>query len=388
MKTGDATGRRRFQPLDHPFLRELQGQRPPLSLDTVLRKALALRAGEERKALLYYRSLPAPSRLDTEDPFVDDELLAAAIRIRAGKPRWEAAWHLRGDIRVTPGTHPLVFTNNRFVPGSVGFSDDLPIWQNYARRLMGRPTLCVDRALLLRDSWDYNYWHLLHDILPRLVMAEAIDLDPTIPIVVSENLMKSHGDRLSRTPFLKGRAVIVQPEGRTLCCKELFLLRPGALASHWTPGVVSRILAKSNFAPGSPYIYCRREPESSDGRTAENNLEIEEIFRSAGFAIIDPAPMTLNQQKAIFQHAEVIAGINGAAFANALFRHDKRLTIGALISSNWMSTTFPTMAKVFGFSYVGYVVAPVLDGDNASIVVQPDTVRMLIERVLDRAARG
>jgi Glycosyltransferase 61 len=390
LKTADAAARHRFTYLDHPYLRELQGQRLPLSLDNMLRKGLALRAGEEREALIYYRSLPAPAHLDTEDPFVDDELLAAAIRIRAGKPRWEAAWHLRGDIRVALGTHPLVFFNNRFVPGSVGFSEGppLPILQNYARRLMGRPTVHVDRALLLRDSWDHNYWHLLQDILPRLIMAEAIDIDPAIPIVVSETLMKCHGNRLSGTPFLKERPVIVQPEGHTLCCREVFLLRPAPLARHWTPGVMARIPAEPGVAFGSRYIYCRREPESSWGRTAENSLEIEEIFRSAGFAVIDPAPMTLNRQKAIFQHAEVIAGINGAAFANALFRDGKPLTIGALISSNWMSTTFPTMAKVFGFSYAGFVVAPIADGVTASILVPPDTVRRLIERVLDRAARG
>jgi hypothetical protein len=387
LKTAEAAAQHRLPSQDQSFLRELQGQRPPPSLDKILRKALRLRAGEERKALLYYRSLPAPSRLDTEDPFVDDELLAALIRIRAGKPRWEAAWHLRGDIRVAPG-HPLVFANNRFVPGSAGFDEDVAtssIWRNYARRLMGRPTLRVDRAILLRDFWDGNYWHLLHDILPKLVMAEAIDLDPTIPVVVSGILMKRHGDRLSGTPFLKGREVIVQPERHTLCCKELFLLRPGEFARHWTPGVVARIPAEPLVAFGSRYIYCRREAESSEGRTAENSLEIEEIFRSAGFAVVDPAPMTLNRQKAIFERAEVIAGINGAAFANALFRHDKPLTIGALISSNWMSTTFPTMAKVFGFSYAGFVVAPVADGTGGSILVPLDTVSRLIERVLDRA---
>jgi capsular polysaccharide biosynthesis protein len=149
---------------------------------------------------------------------------------------------------------------------------------------------------------------------------------------------------------------------------------------------VARIPAEPLVAPGSRYIYCRRELESSDGRTAENSLEIEEIFRLAGFAVVDPAPMTLNRQKAIFEQAEVIAGINGAAFANALFRHDKPLTIGALISSNWMSTTFPTMAKVFGFRYAGFVVTPAADGTGSSILVRPDTVSRLIERVLDRAA--
>ena len=219
-------------------------------------------------------------------------------------------------------------------------------------------------------------------------MADAIDLDPTIPTIVSENLVKSHGDRLSGTPFLKGRAVIVQPRGHTVCCKELFLLRPAAFARHWTPAVVSRILAEPIVAPCLQYIYCRREPESSIGRTAENSVEIEEIFRSAGFAIIDPAPMTLNRQKAIFQHAKVIAGINGAAFANALFRYDKPLTIGAFVSSNWMSTTFPTMAKVFGFRYAGFVVSPVADGYTASIMVPRDTANRLIERVLHCASQS
>ena len=249
----------------------------------------------------------------------------------------------------------------------------------------GGPTLCVGCATLRRDYCDYNYWYLLHDILPRLVMAEAIDLDPTIPVVVSGILLKCHGDRLSGTSFLKGREVIVQPESDTLCCKELFLLRPGEFARHWTPSVIARIPAEPLVASGSRYVYCRRGAESSAGRMAENGLEIEEIFRAAGFAVVDPASMTLNRQKAIFEHAEVIAGINGAAFANALFRYDKPLTIGALISSNWMSTTFPTMAKVFGFGYSGFVIAPVTDGTGSSILVPPDTASRLIERVLERA---
>jgi len=381
LNTAYAATEHRFPSHDRSFLRELQGKMPRSSPETILRKVLGIRAREERKALIYYRSLPAPSRLQTEDPFVDDKLLAEVIRIRGGKPRWEAAWHLRGDIRVAPG-EPFVFANNRFVPGSAGFDEDLAtrsIWRNYARGVLGLPTLRVDRAILLRDVWDGNYWHLLHDILPRLVMADAIDLDPTIPVVVSETLMQRHGDRLSGTTFLKGRKVVVQPERHTLCCSELFLLRPGEFARHWTPNVLARIPPEPFVAVDSRYIYCQRKAQSSAGRIAENNLEIEEIFRSAGFAIVDPAPMTLNRQKAIFQHAEVIAGINGAAFANALFRYDKPLTIGAIISSNWMSTTMPTMAKVFGFRYAGFVIEPVANGN--SILVPPDTVKKLIDRV-------
>lgn len=120
MKTADLVAQRRFPIPDRPFLRELQRQTPLPSLGKIFRKALQRRAGQEHKALVYFHSLPAPSKLDTEDPFVDDELLAAVIRIRARKPRWEAAWHLRGDFRIAP-KFPLVFVNNRFVPGSASF---------------------------------------------------------------------------------------------------------------------------------------------------------------------------------------------------------------------------------------------------------------------------
>lgn len=353
----------------------------------MLRGMLQVPSEVERKTRIYYRALPAPCHLDTEDPYVDDDLLAALIRIRGKMTRWEAAWHLRGDVRVTPG-HPLVFIDNRFVPGSAGFDEDIkssPIWRNYLRRLIGRPSLRIDRAILLRDFWE-NYWHLLHDILPRLVMAETINLDSTIPVIVSANLMKSHGARLSGTPFLKGRKIIVQPEHYTLCCNELFLLRPGEFADHWTEGMIARIAEDRAAASSSRFIYCRRQPGSSAGRTLENDLEIEEIFRSAGFAIVDSTSMTLNQQKAIFGKAEIIAGVNGAAFTNAFFRYKKTLTIGAMISSNWMSTTIPTMAKVFGFGYVGLVVPPVTDGTSSPVLVPPDTARRLIERILNRVA--
>jgi capsular polysaccharide biosynthesis protein len=216
------------------------------------------------------------------------------------------------------------------------------------------------------------------------MMAKALDLDPTIPVVVSQALMQVHGERLLGTPFLKERTVIVQPHDHTFYCKELFLLRPGEFANHWARKVVSYIPAEPAVAIGSRYIYCRREPEhSAQGRTAENYLEVEEIFQSAGFTTISPGSMTLIQQKAIFEQAEIIAGINGAAFANALFRHGKPLTIGALIASNWMSTNLPMMAKVFGFRYAGFMVPSVGDAHFNSVLVPPDTARRLIERVLN-----
>jgi len=367
-------------------LRELRGQRASPSIKKILRKALQVGTKAERKFLLYYRRLLAPAHLETEDPFVDDDLFAAVIRHRAGKSRWEAAWHLRGNIRVADYA-PLVFVNNRYVSGSSDFYEGGGV-RALVWRLMGRPPIRADCAILLRDFFDHVYWHLLHDILPRLAMAEALDLDPTIPVVVSEAMMKAHGERLLGTPFLTGRTVIIQPQDQSFCCRELFLLRPGEFASHWARKLVARIPAGPADVVNSRLIYCRREPEHSSGRIAENYFEIEEMFRAAGFMVVSPASMTLIQQKAIFEQAEIIAGINGGAFANALFRYGKPLAIGALVSSNWMSTAIPTMAKVFGFRYAGFVVPSVTKGWTSSVVVPRDTASRLIEWLLNSGARS
>ena len=132
-------------------------------------------------------------------------------------------------------------------------------------------------------------------------MAEAIDLDPTIPVVVSETLMKRNGDRLSGTSFLKGRTGD-RPAGKTYSLLQRAFsaaargVRPSLDAERGGPhprGTPRRIRFAIHLLP--------REAESSAGRTAENNLEIEEMFRSAGFAVVDPATMTLNRQKAIFR---------------------------------------------------------------------------------------
>ncbi|MEO8669190.1 MAG: glycosyltransferase 61 family protein [Bauldia sp.] len=391
MKDPDAAAaQRQFVSTDDAYLLQLRGKRRPFSVDRVLRGVLRLPAAAERKARIYDRRLPAPVSLGSEAPVIDDPWLAAAVRVRAERSRFEGAWRLRGDVRVDPGPHPLVFNGNRFVSSSAGIGADVepPIWRHYARRLAGRPIMRVDRAILLRDSWDNNYWHLLHDILPRLVMAEALEIDPAIPAVVGHNFFLQHNDRLAGTRFLTERPLIVQARGQTLRCEELYLLRPGEFSSHWTPAVVDRIpRAEVAVNAGARRVFCRRKVASDGRREIANGPEIEAIFADAGFVTVDPATMTMSQQRAVFEGAEIVAGANGAAFANAVFRNGKPLTIGALISSNWLSTTFPTMAMAYDFGYVGCVVEAVGESQAAPIAVPADTARRLIDRVLADGAR-
>lgn len=373
---------RRFPKRDRALARKVLGLRPPASLERLTRRLVALPARKADVARIHFRGLPAPAALGTEPAVIDDPLMAAVVRARAEQPRWEAAWRLVGDVRVTSG-HPLVFANGRLMPESAAFDDDGdPVWRHYARQVARRPVLDVERAVLCREAWDSNYWHLLDGVLPRFVMADALGIDPAIPAIVSSTFVAEHGRRLAGTAFPTERPLIVQHPGLTVRCRELYLLRPAAIPSDLMPGVLARIPDVVLEDPAPRRIYVRRAPKSGIGRTAENTAEVDGIFREAGFSIIDPTDMALAQQKAIFSGAEIIAGINGAAFANGLFRQGRGLTIGSLISANWMSTVFPTMARVHGFRFVGHVVQPAGDDISAAMLVPPDTVRRLIDRIV------
>ncbi len=382
MKAAPDEDELRFPRRDQALYRAVRGLAQPTSIDAVARRMLGISPRVERASRIHHRDLPAPDALDTEAPLIDDPLMAAVVRARAAVPRWEAAWHFRGDLRVAPG-NPQVFSNHRFVPASLSFAadSDEPVWRHYRRQIGRSPKQSVERAVLVRGTWERNYWHLLDEVLPRFAMASALGIDPSVPAIVSRVLLEQHGKRLAGTRFLTERKLIVQEPGQTVRCRELFLLRPAAFPSHWTPAVLDRIPQDTQTSVTAPRrrIYVRREPATSVGRTAESADELDGMFRNAGFLVVDPALLTIPQQRALFQDAEIIAGINGAAFSNAIFRSGRPLTIGAFISQNWMSTVFPTMAKVYGFRFIGRVVPTSGEGTDARVIVPPDTALQLID---------
>jgi hypothetical protein len=372
---------RRFSPRDHIHLRTLLARGQKFSAETLLRKALKTPSRVERSAMIHYRDLPAPAALDTENPSINDDLLEAVVKLRLQTPRWEGAWHLRGDIRVA-ATSPLVFVDNRLMAPSAGFHEtDDRILPHYLARLKGRRSVVLKRALLLRDYWDRNYWHLRQNVFPRLALADALKIPADVPVVVSESFMQRYSKLLEATRLLENREVFVQPRRHDLRCEELFLLVPGEYSPDWAGRIDDRIPGGPSDIPNSTRIYCRRSASASHGRVVENDQEVEDLFRTAGFAIVDPGSMTIAVQKTVFQNAEVVAGIGGAAFANARFRHHKPLTIGVLMASSALSTEIPAFAKAFGFRFVGQVFPSTGPMRAASVLIPRDAVSGLIERI-------
>ena len=58
-----------------------------------------------------------------------------------------------------------------------------------------------------------------------------------------------------------------------------------------------------------------------------NERAVERIFRELGFKILHPESWRFEQQVALFQRADVLAGVEGSALHNSVFRRSEALGI-------------------------------------------------------------
>ncbi|NOU01134.1 MAG: glycosyltransferase family 61 protein [Gallionella sp.] len=65
-------------------------------------------------------------------------------------------------------------------------------------------------------------------------------------------------------------------------------------------------------------IYLSRQKASSTRRQYNEN-EVINIFKKYGFEIVSPEKLSIVEQISLFDNADFIAGVTGAAFTNILF---------------------------------------------------------------------
>lgn len=197
-----------------------------------------------------------------------------------------------------------------------------------------RAKLSLDKAIVLLGEASGNYYHWMLDNMPRLqcfaddcayddwpILVDA-GLHPNllaalhrvvgrnrrlIEIAAGERVRVAHALVLSG-----GTAIPIDPrEGRRLEPQDV-LISPAAVQF-----LRDRLGAGSAVSPAvRRRIYLSRKGRYWRLLNAE---EVEAAFRGAGFEIVYPETLGLDEQIALFSEADVIAGPTGAAFTNVLF---------------------------------------------------------------------
>jgi hypothetical protein len=164
-----------------------------------------------------------------------------------------------------------------------------------------------------------NFGHWLLDCLPQItaisaVAPEAMVLLPQPPNAFQRATLSAIGFDESRLvawngdPIDCGRLVAFESDGRTGGGRPLSPLME----------------LRRTFAPPAPAarvrkLYVSRRDARKKRRWVENELDVEHLFRSRGFEIVDMATCSFEEQVRLFREARVVAGISGAGLSDLIF---------------------------------------------------------------------
>jgi capsular polysaccharide biosynthesis protein len=85
--------------------------------------------------------------------------------------------------------------------------------------------------------------------------------------------------------------------------------------------------------PPQPKIFVTRT--AGTNRCCHNASDVESLFASHGFAVLQPETLTLPEQAAVFAQARVVAGFGGSGMFNLLFADALESLIVLNQSSYW-----------------------------------------------------
>ncbi|CAM3689721.1 glycosyltransferase family 61 protein [Bordetella bronchialis] len=257
-------------------------------------------------------------------------------------PREVSVAELR-DVHVLAGTRYVLGGAQTLIHDEEDFFFDEPgAWVKYgrARRTESskfyigfglRQLARLTSGISLMHEYSSNYFHLLTEVLPRLLLVEQTDIPAHVPLLIDEGLH----DNLRRLLLYAngGRRRIVELERYTLYRTET-LYQPsdvsvvvdayeGGVAARQTALDVERIRAVVNrcrHAIGGLVGPSRGRKVYAARRGAIRNLlnqdELEAGLMDLGFEVVHPEKLSIEEQIGVFEQADVVVGPTGAQMTN------------------------------------------------------------------------
>jgi capsular polysaccharide biosynthesis protein len=238
--------------------------------------------------------------------------------------------------------HPPEFVPKRDMPMAEKFGV-IRISRNRVFQYHMEPPVRMGAAVSLLGQCSGNYAHFVTEVLPRLTVVDKFSEYRKLPLLVDGWMPHESHFSLIRM-FGKYKREIIRV-GMTQCADvhRLITISPTAYASPESRSWVERqelsplgstdyrfnISALNNLrelalrrSPGryGRRLFLWRKPPSYGN--ARNVLELGKLARAArraGFDVIDPANMKIEEQIKAFRGARIVVGPSGAALANLVF---------------------------------------------------------------------
>lgn len=222
----------------------------------------------------------------------------------------------------------------------------------------------IQSGISLSGNYSWNYYHFIYEFLTKFLIVDKLDLPKSIPIIVDEIVEHIPQYRELLEYFNRNDREIIFVKGGN--CYEVLTLYYLPFLNLIPPNFKNideirfndclfnlssitflrdTLLPKMVTMSGKKRIFLSRRNASI--RRSYNESEVVKIFEKYDFEIVYPEKYSVAEQIYLFNNANFIAGVTGAAFTNILFCNQGCKILCMNSAQNELSV-FSTIAKHLG----------------------------------------
>lgn len=196
-------------------------------------------------------------------------------------------------------------------------------------------------SMLTGGGGNYNYFHWLFDVLPRLKILNEYTNIENINYFLFPNLKKNFQIETLNLLNIPAKKRISSQESKHFECQEIittshpyvFQNNPASEIQN-IPIWISQWLQKkfiqkndlrANFEKKKRVYIDRNDSSNNENKTRKllNEDEIKDFLKKLGFEIVKLSNLSFLNQVELFKDSEIITGLHGAGFSNIVFCQKK-----------------------------------------------------------------
>lgn len=267
--------------------------------------------------------------------------------------------------------------------------------------------IVIDEAINCMGWACTNYYHFTFEILSRLMYVDGRDEYRNYPILVDAGAlaipqMKDMFDRVNRYRH----PVITIGEYERVHVKNLvyvsrnFWMAPGmrkgiqegaqdylmsrSVADHIRSRILKESMQGQRDSDGRKIFLSRK---NCNVQRLVNTDEIEQIFVDSGYRMVFPEELSFEEEVVLFNSADIIVGVTGAAFTNIVFCH-KGARIGMIQSDSQPAYYYANIANMVKAEFISLGAELVQKGEQISLDtfrLNPEKCRRFIKTIEENA---
>ena len=278
--------------------------------------------------------------------------------------------------RQTPELFILTLRKGRVWGAHGAIITDEDVFLSDLSRESGKMTKPEDHAiynvLFLKKATEYNgtvasittafanvYYHWMLDSIPRLLMLKEQNLFDEIDYFVIDFTGLPFQRQTLEWLGVPESKIIASTDNWNFHLQAEKLIAPSLVSDIDQSNPYEMQLLRKYFLPAiskakrwPPRFYISRA--SASARNVINEKELLKFLGSHGFVELQMESLSVFEQIALFNQAEMIVGPHGSAFANIVFCKENALLIDILPETN-LATCFYNMATQLGMRYLGFI---------------------------------